>query len=154
MLADPKKITQKALRILLNPAPVPNRKFDLAAKVSLTGASAREYELRTRRHATRPMSFSVILSLVAAGKVVNLIRHNGHHGPHPSEIEGIVIPENTCHVHRISERYQDLPHKTPESYAEITAAYTDFRGAVEYMCGRYGLFFPNRPNQFKHPLFD
>ena len=154
LLADTKRITPQALRSLLNPLPSLVRKNELAAKIALSGESRKGYELRVRRSVSRPKNFSVILSLVLKGRVLNLIRHNGHHGPHPLEIEKTVIPANTFHVHRITERYQGLPHKEPESFAEQTDAYTDFKGAVEYMCGQYGLYFRKNPYKFKHPLFE
>lgn len=154
LLDDRKRITPQALRALSNPLASVVRKNELSAKISLAGESGRGFELRVRRSATRPMNFSVILSLLLKGRVLNLIRHNGYHAPHSLEIEKAVIPANTFHIHRITERYQGLPHKEPESFAEQTDAYTDFNGAVEYMCGQYGLYFRRNPYKFKHPLFD
>jgi hypothetical protein len=154
LLSDRKRVTPQGLRSLLNPLPSLVRKNELAAKIVLAGESGKGYELRVRKSLSRPMSFSVILSLALKGRALNLIRHNGHHAPHLLEIEKTVIPANTCHVHRLTERYQGLPHKDPESFAEQTDAYTDFKGAVEYMCGQYGLYFRRNPYKFKHPLFE
>lgn len=116
-----------------------------AASIQITGASGRAYRITARRNQIDPMDFSVILAVVTATGQTNLIRCNGHHGPHPNPIERTVIPADTCHIHQITERYQRIKVSAGERYAEATTAYTTFEGAVDHLAWHFGIFVKDDP---------
>jgi hypothetical protein len=138
ILDDPKPITKKQLLRLKRLKRV-NAK--LSQFVQLRGKSGRKYVLSLRQSPKKPRDFSVILSLMSHGKQVNIIRCNGHHAPHQNPIEGTTIPADTCHIHQITERYQQYPGVSPEHFAVATVAYPPMlSAAMEYASFRFGIF--------------
>jgi hypothetical protein len=76
---------------------------------------------------------------------LNLIRCNGHHAKHPNRLENTIVPADTCHIHRITERYQKFSGVDPETFAEATAAYNSFETAVLYMSESFGIYVSDDP---------
>lgn len=74
-----------------------------------------------------------------AGHSYRVIRCNGPHlSPHVNKIEGDVI-QGQAHVHRLTQRYQELRRAKSDGYAEATAAYSDIEGALEHLAGLINL---------------
>lgn len=138
VLADRKPITLAAVAKLRKP-PLLKNHSQRSARVYITGSSGRKYVLGVRLSTARAMSFTVRLALVRNGKEINLIRCNGHHGPHKNTLEMTTIPANTFHIHVITERYQAFPGKDPEYFAQPTVAYNSFAGAVDYCSFKFGI---------------
>lgn len=144
-LADRKRIRREDVATLKACA-TPKSKDHNQVTIEVTGESGKLYEIRSRRKSdpNDPMAFSIILSCTEGNRTVNLIRCNGHHEEHTNQIEknnghpDAVIPENTCHIHRITERYQEAK-RLPESFAVPTRAYSNFDEAVEHMCSNFGI---------------
>lgn len=146
LLSEKKLITAAQMARLMYPRKTKTGRGGLSGRVKVTGKNGTRFILRARRSAKRPMEFSVILALAKGGrKQLNLIRCNGHHGPHPNWLERITIPRDTCHVHRITERYQLKPMYDPEQFATETLAYNSFEHAVEFFCNNFGIFVKGAP---------
>jgi hypothetical protein len=85
--------------------------------------------------------FSIIFAWLSREGERIPIRCNGHGPAHTNTIEkrtksGIAkIPENTCHVHMLTERYQHA--EKGEHYAEPTNEYNSALSALEYLCNRF-----------------
>lgn len=62
------------------------------------------------------------------------------------------IPANTCHIHMATHRYQLAGHDA-EWYAEPTAAYFSFCGAIEFIAGKFGFYIPDDPYGYLLPMF-
>lgn len=147
-LTDRKPISSSGLLLLRSPHVSDKFRNDLVSSIALTGESGKSYIAMSRRDHTDAMNFSVILALVkSGGGRVNLIRCNGHHGPHLNPLERITIPANTCHVHRITERYQTFKNSAPERFAEATDGYHSFEGAVDFFAERFGLYISDPDGQ-------
>lgn len=67
------------------------------------------------------------------GGEVNLLRCNGPSHPHRNRIEGERFGM-APHIHRATERYQQLPHGSAEGFAQPTDAFYDLHGAFWAMC--------------------
>jgi hypothetical protein len=154
LLADRKPITSAELRKLKSPRKSKKYRNDLVATVTLTGATGKKYRVMARQDRTDEMNFSVRLSIGRSrGATLNLIRCNGHHGPHKNHIERTTIPANTCHIHRITERYQHFTSAAPEQFAELTDGYNSFNGAVDFFAEHFGLYLCDGDYKSLFPLF-
>lgn len=150
LLADKKPISAAQLKCLMQPKMDKNSQH-YRANIQLLGQSGREYTISVRRNANDAMEFSVILSIVRNKKQFNLIRCNGHHALHPNNLERSTIPADTCHIHRVTERYHQFGDKKATGYAEATSGYDSFEGAVDYMARHFGV---QHPDGYKRHMFD
>jgi hypothetical protein len=140
LLSDRKAITSDQVRSLKKVKVFKNRR-DKHSEVSLSGESGKIYLATVRQSAKLPMDYSVILSLSRQdGSRTNLIRCNGHHGVHFNALEKHRIPAGTCHIHQITERYQNISISAPERYAVATLAYTDLKRAIDYFAEHFGMY--------------
>ncbi len=149
-LAEEKWISRAQVARLKHPRKCRNAR-NLSGRVEVTGKSGTRFVIRVRQSQNDPMDFSVILALSRPNrKQLNLIRCNGHHGPHLNHLDGTKISANTCHVHRITERYQACGIAEPERFAKATQAYNSLESAVEYFCTCFGVHVHGEePNMFR-----
>jgi hypothetical protein len=123
--------------------------------VDLKTKSGRRLRLRISLNERDKKQFSIILSYVKGKSEIPLVRCNGHHGPHTNRLEkrakrGIAfIPQNTFHIHIITERYQNYDKN--QTYAEPTTEYHSAESALEYMCNH---FFISKDYKKYHPLLE
>lgn len=147
-LSDEKPITRSHVARLKNPKPSARAQTNLKASIDVIGKSGRRYRVVATRNSRMTKKFSVILMTeLSADPPLNLIRLNGHHGPHPNPIEKDRIPSDTCHIHKATERYQRLKNKDAETFARATIAYVNFEGAVDYLSIRFGFVVTDDPYQ-------
>lgn len=133
ILAEPKETGRGQLTRLENIAKGTSKHHRGHTRV--TSKSGRKLSLRVNVNARRPNGFSVILSYLSRGRNINLIRCNGHHGPHTNRLEKEIIPKGVFHIHRLTERYQVFGRG--EHYAEPTDEYHSAASALEYLCNRF-----------------
>jgi hypothetical protein len=135
ILAEPKQTGRGQLARLRNVAEQKSR-YRLA-RAAVKCKSGRKLSLRVNVKSKKTNAFSIILSYVSRGKDLNLIRCNGHHGPHTNFLEKQLIPKNTNHIHQLTERYQ-IKGK-PEGFAVPTSEYHAAVAALEYLCNRFSI---------------
>jgi hypothetical protein len=156
LLSDPKPITEQQRGRLKKPQK--KRGSDLCARIRFKDSRNRKYEIIARHGTDRPNSFSVgLFYRPNKAKHIVLIRCNGWHGRHRNILElkakaGIaMVPDDTCHIHRITERYQAFGKA--DGYAEPTTAYDSFEAAVEYLCFSFGCHDPSERYESRFPLW-
>lgn len=100
-------------------------------QVDLVGASGTQFRVIVRQSLQASDDFSVILMANRVGKPeVRLLRYDGGSHPHRNKIEGNWIVRRP-HIHRATERYQELKWEVHDGYAEETSRYHDLSGAWE-----------------------
>lgn len=98
--------------------------------LDLTGNEGSAFRLIFRQSRRNSLDFSIILAVrpPQSNQFFRLRRYNGKSHEHTNHIEGERFYD--FHVHRATERYQDLGTRE-DAYAEPTERYGDFRGAVQ-----------------------
>lgn len=154
LLDDVKKIHRTYRRTLAPRRSKKGRQNELGWRLNTTGESGKKYRIYTRRSKLIENNFSIgLLYLESATKHYTLIRCNGWHGPHTNIIEGDTIPEDTCHIHFLTERYQQFGHRG-DHFAVATNEYRDFKSALEFFVANYGICLRGRPRGKERPLLD
>ena len=163
LLADRKVIRRRAIRYLQQAGQCENGEAK-RKQVRCRGASGREFSIfatfTAPKNSGRPPKYSVHMRYYLAGQTqfITLLRCNSPHGPHPNKIEkknktGVqLIPQGKCHIHMLTERYQNVPGKEL-GYAEETNAYNCFDSAVEHVCYSYGFYIRGDSYSSRFPLF-
>jgi hypothetical protein len=112
---------------------------DSSASIKFKSECGNRFRLIARQNNKRETSFSIIFQLLPRrGGAITLVRCNGHHAPHPNQLEGTEIPADTCHVHTITERYQKIGK--PVWYAEPTSSFSSYLGAINFIAWKFGMF--------------
>lgn len=128
----------------------PNNTRYKTADIHVRGDSGRVFHIVATQHVSNKLKFSVRLAIYWRRHWVNLIRCNGHHGPHPNTLElGTSlwqVPANTMHIHQATARYQ-LAEMQAERFARPTDGYSSLEGAVEYLCTHFGCCNAESPRQ-------
>jgi hypothetical protein len=106
---------------------------------SATG-SGNEFVIAIRQSTFDVMNFSAILMYRRPGlnTVFRLRRYNGKHG-HTNQIEGTTL--NDFHIHKATERYQQLGAKE-DSFAEVTTRHCDLDSAIRRLLEDCGFALP------------
>ena len=154
LLAEPKRLPDGAIRRLRSVKLRP-RCREARAVVRARSDSGHYYSLFAQRPliSITPNKFSVHLRYHPsryAGPII-LIRCNGWHPPHHNVIEELtgtgvqVVPALTCHIHTLTERYQQHIFKN-DGYAEPTIEYDSFDEAIRHLCRSYGFYAPPDPS--------
>ncbi len=96
----------------------------------VTGDNGNEFRIIARQNNSRPLDFSVILTVLVplSNRNFRLLRYNGSTNPHTNRIESEEV--SGFHIHFATERYQQRGQKE-EAYAEQTERYSDFDGALQ-----------------------
>lgn len=103
----------------------------LEGAVHIVGDSGRRFRVIVRRHRAYLDNFTVILTTMTGdGSEFRLLRYDGSNHPHRNKIEGNWIIKKP-HIHRATERYQELRWGLHDGYAEETRRYDDLSGAWE-----------------------
>lgn len=107
------------------------------ASFKTVGGSGNSFRVIFRQNMLNPLDFSVILVVSPAdGKAdFRLRRYNGRSHEHTNHIEGDRFYD--FHRHTATERYQ-LRGTAEDGYAEVTATYSDLRGAFQCMVSDCG----------------
>lgn len=138
LLADPKPLP-KGFRKKLKRRPRKNRRHERSARLEVVSAGGLRFRLFVKVNDRLTNNFSVgIVYVASTGEKYNLIRCNGWHNEHINKIEKTVIPEDTCHIHRLREDYQKK--ERPMAYAEETFAYHDVKSAIKHVARHYGFY--------------
>lgn len=93
------------------------------------GVDRSVFRVIVRQSDTNPLDFSAILACVLSrtNKCLLLRRYNGKSHEHTNPLEGQTFYD--FHIHQITERYQDSPHKD-ETFAQPTNRYSDLAEAI------------------------
>ncbi len=103
----------------------------LEGQVDLVGASGTQFRVIVRQSLRTSDDFSVILMAKRVGEPeIRLLRYDGGSHPHRNKIERNWIIRKP-HIHRATERYQELKWEFHDGYAEETVRYYDLNGAWE-----------------------
>ena len=158
LLADRKPISAAKMRKLKEQLKAkPNDRRELVQSVETRGQNGTIYHIGVRRKIDNDMDFSVRLSIYWRKRWINLVRCNGHHGPHNNHLErGTAdgkIPANTCHIHQATERYQ-LAGRDAEYFAQPSNSYHSFSSAVEFLCTHFGCCDATSPSQLLLGIMD
>lgn len=102
-----------------------NKKRDLV----VTGDNGNQFRIIVRQNYSKPLDFSVILTVVPplSNLDFRLRRYNGWTNPHNNRIEKEEV--HGFHIHYATERYQ-LRGLKEDAYAQATDRYDDFDGAL------------------------
>lgn len=153
LLADQKQLSIKQIDKLKKPKPRQRDKH-LYAKVQIKSASKRRFVIQVRKNPAigQEMDFAIMLYYMAPKSCLyHLIRLDGWHDAHTNKIERTRVPENTCHIHRMTERYQNFGK--PDGFAVESDDFSCFQSAVEYMCFSFGCWPKNHRYNQRFPLF-
>ncbi|HWB14581.1 MAG TPA: hypothetical protein VG826_35480 [Pirellulales bacterium] len=152
ILDDPKPVT-KRYRSVMAPRPRKDRPNQLGRRLNVRSVGGKTFKVYTSVNARLTNNFSIgLIWYPSAHEKLTLIRCNGWHEAHPNRIERTIIQPDTCHIHRITERYQ-LVGK-PEAYAEETTEYHDFKTALQYFFSKFGFFLRDDDYGHELPLID
>lgn len=160
LLAEPKALPRNAATVLKRLRRL-KRIRRLQSRLVVAGQSGRRFELL----ALKPVSpdskkFTIHVRLrKSRRRYTPLIRLCGPGSRHTNFLEASAgegvqtIPHGTCHIHRITERYQRISPDKAMQYAEPTNEFDSFESAVEFVLYRYGFYMPIDPYRTRYPLF-
>lgn len=126
----------------------------------IRGETGRIFKLTVRENLACNNHFSVIVAVRHISKDTRLFRLNGWHAPHTNKLEkrarsGIIeVPENQCHIHYLTERYQKVSRMKGDHYAVPTNDFKCLKTALEYIPGNFGFYFKHGEYRTTQPLFD
>jgi hypothetical protein len=97
-----------------------------------------------RQSEFNPLDFSVILAYRPPKiyQLFRLRRYNGKSHEHTNTLESETFYD--FHIHMATERYQDSGLRE-DAFAQVTARFADFQGAVKYMLADCGFDVPADP---------
>ena len=116
--------------------------------IEISGEANNIFRIILRQSRMNPFDFSIILAYKENNITYRLVRYNGiHASPHTNVWEKMQKLPNysfdpTFHIHKATERYQELSEDKIDGFAEATTSYNDFRSALK-------CFF--RDNNFQFP---
>lgn len=117
--------------------------------IEVAGEGGSRFRLILRQSKSNPLNFSIVLGVSPPGSNVlfRLLRYNGKVHRHVNRIEGEKFFD--FHVHRATERYQDLGMDA-DAYAERSDRFSDFDSALECLLadGNFDI-----PEKAQLPLF-
>ena len=126
LIAERKVLSGNQLDELENPK---SKGSHIEGQVDLVGVSGTQFRVIVRQSLRTNDDFSVILMANRAGEpAIRLLRYDGSSHPHRNKIEGNWIVRKP-HIHRATERYQELKWEVHDGYAEETVLYRDLSGA-------------------------
>ena len=113
--------------------------------LDLTGDTGNEFCLVLRQSTVNHLDFSIILAvrIPKSRKLFRLRRCNGRSHQHTNHIEGVTFYD--FHIHFATERYQAFVGAREDTYAEPTARYGDFHGALQCLIADASLEVPPDP---------
>ena len=109
-----------------------NKDSHAEGQVNLVGESGTQFRVIIRQSLRSDDDFSVILmvSRRVGEPEIRLLRFDGGSHPHRNKVERNWIVRKP-HIHRATERYQELKWEFHDGYAEETSRYHDLSGAWE-----------------------
>ena len=109
--------------------------------LEITGELGGEFRLILRRSRINRLDFSAILAVQVphSSRLFRLRRYNGKSHEHTNRIEGDTFFD--FHIHMATELYQAEGGRE-DGYAEVTARYGDFNGALSLLLDESGFIFP------------
>ncbi len=109
--------------------------------IDIAGESGSDFRLILRQNRFIWVDFSIILThrIPQSNQLFRLRRCNGKSHPHTNHIEGVSFYD--FHIHMATERYQSIGSRE-DTYAEVTAEYSDFAGALNCMLRDGNFVFP------------
>jgi hypothetical protein len=113
-------------------------------ELDITGVSSSEFRLILRQSEFNPLDFSVILAYRPPKiyQLFRLRRYNGKSHEHTNTLESETFYD--FHIHMATERYQDSGLRE-DAFAQVTARFADFQGAVKCMLADCGFDVPADP---------
>lgn len=137
LIEEPKPLVPD-FRAKVQPRP---RRGHKERELTVAGSRGSEFRLILRESSFNPLDFSVILAylLPQTSTLFRLRRYNGKSHEHTNKLEGGRFYD--FHIHLATERYQETGFRE-DSYAEPTARYQDFNGAMQCMLGDCGFILP------------
>jgi len=154
LLAEPKVLPEN-FRARLRRRTSRRKPNERVGKLDVVGERGNKFRLIVRVNDLIYNNFSVLIVwLSSSGEKTLLVRCNGFHERHVNRMEKTIIPSDTCHVHTITERYQNFGK--PDGFAEETFSYFDVRSAIQHVSTRYGFYRARqrRENQRNLPGID
>lgn len=122
---------KKMLSCKLWPLPKLNPRNGHSLKdIPVTGEAGSEFIIKIRRNDHNPLNFSVILVFLVpnTNSHIRLLRYNGNSHTHSNKIERTVF-YNKFHIHRATERYQELGARE-DAFAEETDLFSSLESAI------------------------
>jgi len=112
----------------------------------VSGANGSAFRIIVRQSDTNPLDFSAILACVLpdSNKSFILRRYNGKSHEHTNPLEAKTFYD--YHIHEITERYQDSPHKD-ETFARPTDRYSNLAEAIDCLIIDCGFELPSEPQR-------
>ena len=119
--------------------------------LDVMGVDGHEFRIIMRQSALNILDFSVILAYLPRqiNELFILRRYNGRSHVHTNSIEEITF--YGFHVHKATERYQDIGAKAA-SYAELCESYNNMQEALECMFHECGFVIPPSVPQIQGKL--
>ena len=110
-------------------------------ELDIDGANGSKFMLILRQSSINPLDFSVILAWVPPNSSTpfRLRRYNGKSHEHSNTLDSQRFYD--FHVHRATERYQQSGLRE-DSFAEQTARYQDYQGALRCLIQDCGFQLP------------
>ncbi len=140
LITESKKL-ERSFSQWMRPRKVPNQP-ERSMHEPMRGSNGSIFEIRTHYWTKLACRFSIVLRFFDGPWDYRLVRFDGHAGPHTNKLEPRgdacrTVPRNTCHIHRITERYQRkaliIPQQFEEDgFASPRSEFADPSSAFEY----------------------
>lgn len=110
-------------------------------ELDIEGANGNRFRLILRQSNFNTLDFSIIVAVcpLDTNQSFRLRRYNGKSHEHTNHIERNTFYD--FHIHTATERYQELG-TWEDAFAEPTASYSDYHGALLYMTSECGFEAP------------
>jgi len=111
-------------------------------ELDIVGEAGNEFRLIFRQSNFNSLDFSVILAYLPpkSSQLFRLRRFNGKSHSHTNVLEKQTFYD--FHIHKATARYQRESGLREDSYAETTARYADFQGAIQCALADCGFVMP------------
>jgi len=111
-------------------------------ELDIVGEAGNEFRLIFRQSNFNSLDFSVILAYLPpkSSQLFRLRRFNGKSHSHTNVLEKQTFYD--FHIHKATARYQRESGLREDSYAETTARYSDFQGAIQCALADCGFVMP------------
>ena len=112
-------------------------------ELDISGENGSEFRLILRQSSLNALDFSIILSYLVPGttQLFRLRRYNGKSHEHTNSLESETFYD--FHVHTATERYQLDSGGREDTFAMLTAEYSDLPGAIHCMLRDCNFIFPH-----------